>query len=65
MAKTVRIQVRGVDTAKSIKADGVEETGSVGAPSYKLNIKRGEKIVGSFNGHFVDGWWIEDDSQEH
>jgi hypothetical protein len=60
MDKIVCVQVHGVDVAVRIRADKVETSGSIGATSYKLILKKGEATVGEFNGNVVDGWWIVD-----
>jgi hypothetical protein len=60
MEKLVCGQIRGVDVAVRIRADKVETSGTMGAASSKLVLKRGENIAGEFNGNGMDGWWIVD-----
>jgi hypothetical protein len=61
MPKYVYVQVKGVEKAAKIQADSAEESGGIGSVDFTLTIKSGDKQVGKFRGHAVDGWWIQDE----
>jgi hypothetical protein len=54
MAKKVFIHLKGVATAVVLKADKVVQMGA------SLEVKEGEKVVGSFRIDEIQGWHIKD-----
>jgi hypothetical protein len=61
MSKIIRVQIHGVDTPLSIRADEAkEEVTSSGIEPTRLKFISEGKTVGDFKVAVVDGWWIEE-----
>jgi hypothetical protein len=58
MAKTIHIQVRGVEAPLLIKADKVDVPTMASPEPKTLKLTLEGKSVGEFKDAFVDGWWI-------
>ena len=57
MAKTVHLQLHGVEKAVVVKADKIELNKHEG----RYVVKLGTEQVGEFRENSVTGWWIQDD----
>jgi hypothetical protein len=60
MPKIVHVQVHGIASPLSIKADEVKEELTGSSPAYRLKLMLAGSPVGEFKMDAVDGWWIEE-----